>query len=306
MTLREQFDAMDLATIEGYLGVQEENLHLDFKLVDGSQFARSDDKRNFAQVLSGFANSDGGLCVWGVDARQQGKDGPDVVQQVMPLPDCRSALSRLNELTGSAVNPLVDGVLHKAIPTAGDAGVIVTLVPASEAGPHMAKLGEDRYYKRSGDSFRRMEHFDIEDMFGRRAKPVLSLEYRVRPVGSHPMGPAKYLAVLSIHNSGRAAAIGPFLSLSAHRPYRIYEYGLDGNGRKGLPQVVHVASGWTAYGGAADVLVYPGIPLEVVQLEITPDARGEYVDARVDYVVAAANARMIEKTLTIPVSVLPT
>lgn len=29
----------------------------------------------------------------------------------------------------------------------------------------MAKLEEDRYYKRSGDSFYRMEHFDLEDMF---------------------------------------------------------------------------------------------------------------------------------------------
>jgi hypothetical protein len=42
----------------------------------------------------------------------------------------------------------------------------------------MAKLGEDRYYKRSGDSFYRMEHFDLEDMFGRRQKPNLHLRLR--------------------------------------------------------------------------------------------------------------------------------
>jgi hypothetical protein len=40
----------------------------------------------------------------------------------------------------------------------------------------MAKLGEDRYYKRSGDSFYRMEHFDLEDMFGRRQKPILAVQ----------------------------------------------------------------------------------------------------------------------------------
>jgi hypothetical protein len=43
----------------------------------------------------------------------------------------------------------------------------------------MAKLGEQRYFKRSGDSFYRMEHFDLEDMFGRRQKP--SLEIIVEP-----------------------------------------------------------------------------------------------------------------------------
>jgi hypothetical protein len=39
----------------------------------------------------------------------------------------------------------------------------------------MAKLGEHRYYKRSGDSFYKMEHFDLEDMFGRRQKAKLEI-----------------------------------------------------------------------------------------------------------------------------------
>ena len=42
----------------------------------------------------------------------------------------------------------------------------------------MAKAGEDRYYKRSGASFYRMEHFDLEDMFGRRLKPKLNTVVR--------------------------------------------------------------------------------------------------------------------------------
>jgi hypothetical protein len=68
----------------------------------------------------------------------------------------------------------------------------------------MAKLGEDRYYKRSGDSFYVMEHFDLEDMFGRRQKPKLQfdavpitedgadegLEFRIQNVGR---GIAKYV-----------------------------------------------------------------------------------------------------------------
>jgi hypothetical protein len=45
----------------------------------------------------------------------------------------------------------------------------------------MAKFGQDRYYKRSGDTFRRMEHFDLEDMFGRRPRPKLELQIDTRP-----------------------------------------------------------------------------------------------------------------------------
>jgi predicted HTH transcriptional regulator len=49
---------------------QEENLHLDFKLVQDAAFTKRDDRRNLACACSGFANSSGGLIVWGVDARK--------------------------------------------------------------------------------------------------------------------------------------------------------------------------------------------------------------------------------------------
>jgi hypothetical protein len=39
----------------------------------------------------------------------------------------------------------------------------------------MAKLGEDRYYKRSGDRFYKIEHFDVADMFDRHRAPVLQV-----------------------------------------------------------------------------------------------------------------------------------
>jgi len=93
-------------------------------------------------------------------------------------------LSTLNSLTGGAVNPDVPGVQHRIIESAPDAGFALTLVPASDRGPHMAKCGEDRYYKRSGSHFIKMEHFDIEDMFGRRAKPNLEVCHRIVQFGT--------------------------------------------------------------------------------------------------------------------------
>jgi hypothetical protein len=79
------------------------------------------------------------------------------------------------------VSPIVDGIRYKIFEIAQDKGFATTLIPESDSGPYMAKLGEDRYYKRSGDSFYRMEHFDLEDMFGRRQKPRLSVILDSRP-----------------------------------------------------------------------------------------------------------------------------
>lgn len=74
-------------------------------------------------------------------------------------------LSRLNQLTGDAVDPTDPGVRHRIIHRTrkGD-GFAISMIPENDSGPHMAKLGEDRYYKRSGGSFYKMEHYDIADM----------------------------------------------------------------------------------------------------------------------------------------------
>ena len=97
-------------------------------------------------MLSAFANSSGGLIVWGVDARPN-DDGVDCAVALREIPRVALLLTRLNELDGLAVNPIVGGVRHRIIPSApgSENGYAATLVPESDAGPHMAKMGDDRY-----------------------------------------------------------------------------------------------------------------------------------------------------------------
>jgi Putative DNA-binding domain len=204
VSLTDQFDALTLESVGNYVtSRQEENLTLDFKLINRADLNHSDDKKNLAKALSGFANSSGGLIVWGVDARKD-EDGTDCAIDAREIQPISQLLARLNELTSRAVDPPVDGVGHKAIVSGEDKGFAVTFVPESESGPHMAKLGEDRYYKRSGDTFYRMEHFDLEDMFGRRKKPKLTLEAKFIPNRAE--------ILIGVRNEGRGTAKAPYLS----------------------------------------------------------------------------------------------
>ena len=202
MTLRSDFEQISIDTVHAFVANQrDEDLRLDFKTVGDTALNR-DDRKSLAVALSGFANSDGGLIVWGVDARPN-SEGVDCATALRPVSDPRALLTRLNTLSGQCVSPLVDGVEHRALMTEDGSGFCVTLIPASDSGPHMAKAGEDRYFKRNGSSFYRMEHFDLEDMFGRRQRPMLELQMTLVPrEGDDPHEEVHF----SVVNSGRASA----------------------------------------------------------------------------------------------------
>lgn len=229
MTLEEQFESLDLQTIERYVADgKAETLQLDFKTVADQPMRNADDKRNFAKALSGFANSDGGIVVWGIQTDKI--DDVDAAVSERPIPSAQALEGRLLELESEAASPNIDGVRHKAMQRSDGSGFAATLVPASDRGPHMAKLGENKYYKRSGTSFRPCEHFDLEDMFGRRPKPVLSFYAQPEPCGvaSGPGGTSYgFDVVLGIRNEGRAIARFPFLEVAPS--IKLSDYGLDGN-----------------------------------------------------------------------------
>lgn len=65
-------------------------------------------------------------------------------------------------------------------------------------------LAGREYYKRSTEGFYRLEHFDLEDMFGRRQRPVLKMSIQTR---KHP-GDDPGLKELNFYflNEGRAVA----------------------------------------------------------------------------------------------------
>jgi hypothetical protein len=146
----------------------------------------------------------------GVDARKS-EQKIDCATASKEIDSIKQFVAKLNEFTGQAVSPIVGGIRHKPLETNSGKGFAATLVPESVSGPHMAKLGEDRYYKRSGDSFYVMEHFDLEDMFGRRQKP--KLRFDALPIIGDGAGEG---LVFRIQNVGRGVAkyVGFFADLT--------------------------------------------------------------------------------------------
>jgi Putative DNA-binding domain len=292
MDPKANFDALEIATIEEWIATQrQEDLHLEFKLLEAAPDFTKDDRKNLAKAISGFANSDGGLIVWGVNCRKNSA-GVDCATEIAPVKNAASALSKLQSLTGEASVPIADGISHRLLPASGDGGILVSYVPRSDCGPHMAKLGENRYYKRSGDSFYQMEHFDLADMFGRRPPAVLrvNLALTTGAVSSGFERSTDVQAIVGIENSGRAVARFPFLRVRAISPYKLSGYELDGNGRPGLRALIRSARhpDWRSYTGGVDDVVHPGTTFDVTLVTLAVgDSTTSVPDLVVKYQLAA-------------------
>jgi hypothetical protein len=303
MDVVELFHRLDKHGIEEYVRLrQQEDLHLDFKRVNNDELKKHEDTRNLLRALSGFANSDGGLVIWGVDARKV--NGVDCARELALVEDAARLVSRLQELTGQFVTPTVEGVRHRAIPwDDGTQGVVVTVVPASDGGPHMALGGDNRYYCRSGGSFMKMEHFQVADMFGRRRRPCLELRGAV-DTGMRSSNGVQWnveaVVTLSIENSGRGLARYLFARLRVHDPYHLSSFGLE-NRVEGLRRVPRVArSAGSEFAGDSNIAVHPGTGLQLttVRRTIPPDTEA-IEDVVVDWELAAEGAPLTSGVLTI-------
>jgi hypothetical protein len=208
-----------------------ERVHFDFKEKRDRRNASldDDDKKNLAKAISGFANSGGGVVIWGIT------DTGDKA----PISNVVEFLQKLLEMCSHVTDPTVIGIDGTFIPssTSQSDGYALLYVPESTSQPHrvIIKLKDlnGHYYVRSGSSFEVASHVQLEDMFGRRPKPKLEIEYRIN------LRPSANLVDLSIlltlHNRGRALAKYPYVALTVNSPYYICNWGCDGNGKTGLP-----------------------------------------------------------------------
>jgi schlafen family protein len=277
---------------------EQENIHLEFKQkkVRNEPDLADSDKWQFSRALSGFANSDGGVLIWGIVT-----DNEERAASLAPITGCREFQARLKKSLLNAVQPVVDNVRIEVIPTAenSEIGFVTCLVPASDKAPHRAMLANREYYKRSTEGFYRLEHFDLEDMFGRRPVPRLELSLKLVQRGSSGGGGyTKYmgLAVATITNVGRGSARAPYLGLKVSPKYSFSRSGIDGNGNEGLPRRTTTSPDrlvFTSY----DVVIHPGLSHEVTGIEIYADADHKMrvvvpPDLVLEYELSAENARL--------------
>ncbi|CAL65848.1 helix-turn-helix domain-containing protein [Christiangramia forsetii] len=304
MTLDKYFNSIDLKEIDRFIEEgQEENLNLEFKTVNFPNYNEQNkefDKKNLSEVISGFANSNGGIIIWGIKAKNNSKN-QDVAQSKKPIEQLTKFLNTLNRLEGQAITPYISGLVHEKIETTNDIGFIKTYVPASENAPHMANFSGKHYYKRSGDSFYQCEHYDIADMFTRKKSPRLRIHIRKLPRGSSNATGKRFIKfcfAISIHNDGQSIAKFPFLGLNiegAH-PER---YGIDGNNNHGLTKQIKTPIYDHNYIGGSDKVIYPQTMIDIDHFFVNVLEGIEVPDIEIQYLISAENMNNIQQEIVL-------
>jgi hypothetical protein len=197
---------------------------------------------NWSETLSGFANNEGGVLVWGIDARRNRDTEVDVACDLKLVPDPERLRDRLRQLHPVATDPPLIGVESAAIFDVGTsgAGYVVSFVPQSDVKPHRAEhVAGKPYVLRIGDRFVNPSPAILRNLFFPRSSARLGIS--VHPVWqgidvTHlslvPLREMEVLYRASIYNDGIVTAKDVFViaettpaSLGIEVPYRATKTG---------------------------------------------------------------------------------
>jgi len=226
--LFERFRTEGWRLVEQWLGDHEsETNHHEFKnKKDPSTSALDEeDKANVAKALSAFANTGGGVLVFGVDAGGGGKKGQtfDRVNAIRPIEQVEAFGGSLERRLRTFTEPPIRGldIAYATKPSTSGAGVLCIYVPKSTGGPHRAICAtsevNDRYYMRTAAGDQTMPHALLAALFAYALPPKLEFRARflARDFLNSELGP---LVELRLANRGRSPARRPAVHLFGPPP----------------------------------------------------------------------------------------
>ena len=146
----------------------EESVHLDFKAA-GSLSKDDKKKAEIAKDVSAFANSDGGIVVYGIEER-------DHKAYALSYIDGNTYTKEwLEQVIQDNIQRRIEGLEIFPIRDNGDItkSIYIVKIPRSSNTPHMS--ADKCYYKRNNFRSVKMEEYEVRDLFYRESTPNLKI-----------------------------------------------------------------------------------------------------------------------------------
>jgi hypothetical protein len=185
---------------------ETEGAYLECKAPGGPQLNQGL-KHKLGEALSGFANTNGGVILWGVSTTKRGQEGGlDVLTQLEPVGNAGSFARQVDIAIPALAYPRVNAPASRVIhQRAGQTrGVIATYIPKSSGDPVSSSL-DRQFYMRSGDSFVLLPYEILKRMFTGTAGPDLSPNFESHLIKK--AGQSWTLPIILTNGSSAAATI---------------------------------------------------------------------------------------------------
>ena len=199
----------------------QENLHLEYKDSRAADPGKSDE---ISKDTSAFANSDGGIIIYGVE--EDKKHFP--VRIDAGIDHSTFSHERLEQIIHGNVTPRIDDLRIYPIPRSVDRSVYVVQIPKSHRGPHQA--ANKKYHKRFNFLSTAMYDYEINDIRNRRLTLLPLVDIDIQTKG-------KAMVYLVISNIGEMPARDVTFKFSEELKWHNKQEapGLFKNGVKYLP-----------------------------------------------------------------------
>ncbi|WP_437960386.1 ATP-binding protein (plasmid) [Sorangium sp. So ce119] len=157
-----------------------EGIHLDFKRSQDNGRGPSlgeDDHKNLAKSMSAFANTDGGIVIFGIQTLRT-SDG-DRADQICAIDSVERFAKLVRDRLDDICDPKIMNVRVDPIkdPDSNGSGVVMIYVPPGSAGPHRSrsKRAPD-FYMRTELGATPMPYTVLAALFGRPPSPRLAVQ----------------------------------------------------------------------------------------------------------------------------------
>lgn len=188
----------------------EELEFVDFKSGAAARKDQHDALRElWAKCLSCYANSDGGVVIFGIEA-PKGK-----AERIAPVEDIEDLVQRLKELVPRLTEPPVQRVeIEKYYnPPGSRSGFVVCLIPPSPWRPHQVRTNGQPglFYVRATDNCIPCNHATLRALFNPQSIANIRIIYRLRVVAGQLSQTSKLILICRLHNLGPASASEVFV-----------------------------------------------------------------------------------------------
>jgi hypothetical protein len=152
----------------------EENLNLDYKAA--SSLEKVEKKTNeVSKDISAFANSDGGIIIYGIKEDKENKHVPGEIDPIN-----REIITKewLEQIIQGKIRPRIEGIVITPIEVNNSVKEVIYVVDIPKSNTaHQAD--DKKYYKRFNFNSEPMYDYEIRDILNRSKNPEIDLEFEI-------------------------------------------------------------------------------------------------------------------------------